>query len=81
MPDDFCPEHGYEFMVHPKVWGSIPYCGRCDDEAEALRRFPWCYPPESDKEDARRAAAGKEPRDWGPTREQALKQARAKATT
>ncbi len=48
-----------------------------DLRIETMRRFPWCYPPESDKEDARRASAGKEPRDWGPTREKALAQTRA----
>lgn len=30
MPDDFCLEHGYEFMRCDKVWGAIPYCLACD---------------------------------------------------
>lgn len=32
MPDDFCLEHGYEFMHCEKVWGAIPYCKECDRE-------------------------------------------------
>lgn len=35
MPDDFCPEHGYEFMIHPKEWQAIPYCKKCDEERQA----------------------------------------------
>lgn len=45
MPDDFCLEHGYEYMVHEKTWGAIPYCGKCKEEEsgpaeaiEAIRR-------------------------------------------
>jgi hypothetical protein len=30
MPDDFCLEHGYEFMRCDRVWGAIPYCLACD---------------------------------------------------
>lgn len=40
-------------------------------ESEARRRFPWCFPPDSDREDADRVKAGKAPRDWEPTREAA----------
>ncbi len=35
MPDDFCLEHGYEFMVHPMGWQTIPYCRKCDEEQQA----------------------------------------------
>jgi hypothetical protein len=38
----------------------------------ALERYPWCFPPESDKEDRRRAKEGKPKRDWTLTREMAL---------
>lgn len=31
MPDDFCIEHGYEFMKCDKVWGAIPYCEKCTE--------------------------------------------------
>jgi hypothetical protein len=51
---------------------------------EAVRRFAWAWPPESDKDDARdaiknekRAAQGKKlkpPRDWDLTRTKALEQ-------
>lgn len=30
MTDDFCVEHGYEFMRCERVWGAIPYCAACD---------------------------------------------------
>jgi hypothetical protein len=30
MSDDFCIEHGYEFMRCEKVWGAIPYCAACE---------------------------------------------------
>lgn len=55
-------------------------------EAEARRRFPWAYPPHSDREDAyqraqneKRIAAGKKPkapRDWEITRQFAYEQIR-----
>ena len=35
MPDDFCCEHGYEFMKCGKVWGAVPYCEACDDARAA----------------------------------------------
>jgi hypothetical protein len=38
-------------------------------EAEAQRRFPWCFPPDSDREDAWRR--------WEPTRQAAREQARS----
>src|SRR5690349_10109891 len=33
MADDFCIEHGTEFMACAKVWGAIPYCKKCEQEA------------------------------------------------
>src|SRR5262249_27741975 len=43
-------------------------------EQEAIRRFAWAFPPESDKEDRR---LGKR-RDWKPTRQAAYEQVRRK---
>ena len=51
-----------------------PFDSNAAYEAEARRRFPWCYPPASDKEDAQRVREGKKPRDWAPTREYAVEQ-------
>ena len=40
---------------------------------EALWRFPWAFPPYCDWENARRGSK----RDWRPTQEMAIEQARA----
>jgi hypothetical protein len=72
---------------------SIPpegaYCRQCNARLpitragivadEVVRRFAWVFPPESCKEDARRARDGKEPRDWAPTRKMAIEQASTKS--
>lgn len=45
-------------------------------EDEARRRFAWAFPPESDKEDAMRWSKGQSKRDWGPTRQACIEDAR-----
>lgn len=43
MSDDFCVEHGYEFMK--SVMGNpVPYCTACDDEQgrmKTMAKEPW----------------------------------------
>lgn len=41
MSDDFCPEHGYEFMK--SQWGNpIPYCAACDQRRDRPPVCSWC---------------------------------------
>jgi hypothetical protein len=72
--------------AHEEVPPASTHCQNCRSRqpitkdnllADVLRRFPWAFPPESDKEDSRREQAGKEPREWAPTRRMAIEQAKS----